>query len=228
MTRVGWLIILTHRRGGAVVAAKPGTAVLTHGDKGLGYGRLPDADIIGMLADWGYERLWLSERLAAKGQEAALVQGVATLLGPISFENPRAAIPGLAVTISEAPTAESLRSIVLETLDAAGMTSAEVGELGYGAGPEGSFTGLRLGASFAAGFTLGRNVALVPLATLTRPRELDAAEGRLRDVAIGVAPAEVLAAVVSLLWDPRPVEEPGTVRYRSDPGPVLVLRGQSR
>lgn len=229
-----WAIVLTHRKGSALVAARPD---LFFASDRFGSEQSPSRDsaaaalapLLTATRLWGFEHPQFAAELTEPSPEALLFAGVAALLGQGAPTAAPSRGPGLAVWVSDSPTAETLRSHFVQVVDAAGTAASALTAIGYAAGPEGSFTGLRLGAAFASGLTLDRPEAkLVPLVTsplqvsgsMPHPTHLDAAKAFERD--------EVLAAVARFLWHERGDEALEGVQYRSEPGPVLVLKGQSR
>ncbi|AAM71387.1 MAG TPA: tRNA (adenosine(37)-N6)-threonylcarbamoyltransferase complex dimerization subunit type 1 TsaB [Chlorobaculum sp.] len=62
-------------------------------------------------------------------------------------------------------TAESLVPLVMQVMDEAGLTAAELDGVAVSSGP-GSFTALRIGLSVAKGIAFGADLPLVPVPTL--------------------------------------------------------------
>lgn len=152
---------------------------------------------------------------------------------------------GLVAGIGKDDTAEVLASLYAAVLTRAGMTDAGVETLAVGVGP-GSFTGLRLGCAFGNGLLLGRprralavdtpgvEGAQAPLASLSARGLASCVLGLLggeppRDDDPFSAPVSLADALaVAHALDRGGGEEVSefSPRYGREPGPVLKLRSQ--
>lgn len=142
--------------------------------------------------------------------------------------------------LTDSPSAESLWQSYRSLLAALGKTEHDVSWLGCARGPTGSFTGLRIGASFCAGLLLGRqrpvlgvptfafaDLARLPGASPSALWDVDSGEewgAQGSEYASPVSGCELmlgLALVLCVGCDPWQNLQVG---YSAEPGPVLKQR----
>ena len=165
--------------------------------------------------------------------------------------------PGLALAVARSHTAELLWQLYRDALQVAQISDRQIDRLVCSGGPAGSFTGLRIGASFVAGLCCGRSrvvygvptfnlpflkslIGSVPQGLVLEPArqgdEDPAAlhlawqvyENLANEYQLPIMGVEVLLAFC-LTWS-GPLQELKVTEmcYASEPGPVIALRSTER
>jgi hypothetical protein len=177
----------------------------------------------------------------AVGLMAALLQMRSMMMGEGAGPFFLGSAPGVAFALSFSTTAEHLADMYLAALARLDASDRDVAEIICGTGP-GSFTGLRIGCSFANGLQAGRRRLLraVPCHALVELRRLAGDAGMdgewFQDFAtldagkdesfarVGILDAMMaVAEMVGPNCETAEVLEP---RYGKEPGPVIKLREQ--